>query len=44
MLHKRIKIAVAVEQDETTFNAARGNDDIDGFAYSDSLSSRDCSA
>ena len=41
MLHKRIKIPVAVEQDETAFDAARGNDRINGFAYVDSLPSQD---
>jgi hypothetical protein len=41
LLYKRIKVPVAVEQDETAFDAARGNDGIDGFAYGDSLPSQD---
>lgn len=41
VLHKWIKIPVAVEQDETAFDAVRGNDGVDGFAYGDSLPSQD---
>lgn len=41
MLHKRIKVPVAVKQKETAFDTARGNNGIDGFAYGDSLPSQD---
>ena len=33
MLYKRIKIAVAVQQSQSAFDASRGNNRVDGLSH-----------
>ena len=40
MLHKRIKIPIAVEQGEAILDAARGDQGVDGFADGDALGAK----